>query len=455
MATITAPGIGSGLDVNSIISQLMALERRPLDQLDSRKSQLNAQISAFGTLKSALSSFASAMSALRDVTKFQPYAATTSNDTRVKASVGEGASPGKFTIVVPQLAQNHKLRSGVFTPDAAVGTGTLNFTVGTENFSVTVDAAHNTLEGIRDAINGATGNSKVTASVINGTIGTSTGSILTLTANESGLANQITFTVASDDDGNATDGAGLSSLVVGTRRLVQQTAAADARITIDGTITVTSPSNDVTNAVDGVTFHLIAQHASNNAVITVSRDDKAITTAAQDFAKAYNDLKDAIAKLRKGDLASDSSLRSVESALTSVLQTGASVGGNYSFLSEVGVALDRFGKLQVDTTRLTAALGNNPSAVIGLFTHATEGFPVRLKSAAEALTRSDGLIAGREEGLNSRMRSMESQRSQIERRLAMTEARLRAQFTALDSLVSQMQSTSAFLTQRLAALNDS
>ena len=455
MASITAPGIGSGLDVNSIVSQLMALERRPLDQLASRKSQINAQVSAFGTLKSALSTFASAMAAMRDVSKFQPYAASTSNDTRVKASVGEGASPGRFTIVVPQLAQNHKLRSGVFTPDGVVGTGTLNFTVGTESFSVTIDAAHNTLEGIRDAINGATGNSKVTASVINGTIGTSTGSILTLTANESGLANQIAFTVASDDDGNATDGAGLSSLAFGTRRLVQQTAAADARMTIDGTITVNSPSNDVSNAVDGVTFHLIAQHATNSAVITVGRDDTAITKAAQDYAKAYNDLKDTIAKLRQGELASDSVLRSVESTLSSVLQTGASVGGNFAYLTEVGVSLDRFGKMQVDAGRLAEALGNNPSAVIGLFTHATEGFPARLKAAAEALTRSDGLIAGREEGLNSRVRTMDSQRSQIERRLEMTEARLRAQFSALDSLVSQMQSTSAFLAQRLAALNDS
>jgi flagellar hook-associated protein 2 len=110
--------------------------------------------------------------------------------------------------------------------------------------------------------------------------------------------------------------------------------------------------------------------------------------------------------------------------------------------------------MQVDSTRLTAALGNNPATVISLFTHGTEGFPARLEAAAEALTRSDGLIAAREEGLNSRIRSMDGQRAQIERRLEMTEARLRAQFTALDSLVAQMQSTSAFLTQRLSALNN-
>jgi flagellar hook-associated protein 2 len=452
MATITAAGIGSGLDVNSIIGQLMALERRPLDQLDSRKTQLNAQISAFGTLKSALSTFASAMAAMRDITKFQPYAATSSNESAMGVSLGGGAAPGSFAVNVTQLASSHKLASGSFAGGGgmAIGTGTLHFTVGAESFAVTVDASNNTLAGIRDAINAASGNSKISAGIVNGT----DGARLLLTSRQSGASGAIQVTVTGDGDGNDADAAGLSALTFvsgGTQHLSQITAGQDAMLSIDG-FAVTSPSNDVTTAVDGVTFAL---KAVGSATITVNRDDKAITTAVQDFAKAYNDLKDAIAKLRSGELASDSSLRSAESALTSVLQTGANVGGNFSFLSEVGVSLDRFGKMQVDTARLASALGNNPSAVIGLFTHATEGFPVRLKAAAESLTRADGLIAGREEGLNSRIRSMESQRSQIERRLEMTEARLRAQFTALDSLVSQLQSTSAFLTQRLAALNDS
>ncbi len=450
MATITAAGIGSGLDVNSIITQLMAIERRPLNQLDDRKTQLNAQISAFGTLKSALSTFSSAMAAMRDVSKFQPYVASTSNDTRVTATLGAGASPGRFTInSITTLAVNHKLRSGAFASGATIGTGTINVTVGGESFSVAIDGSSNTLEGIRDAINRASGNSKVTASVLN----SGTNSYLTLTANDSGTANTVTVGVSGDGDGSDTNGTGLSALVAGTLRLTTQTTARDAVFSVDG-ISITAASNDVSTAVDGVTFHLKATTTSATT-ITIGRDDSAVTTAAQDFAKAYNDLKEAIAKLRKGDLASDSSLRSIESALSGVMQTGASVGGGFSYLAEVGVSLDRFGKLQVDTARLGKALDVNPMAVIGLFTHATEGFPSRLKAAADALTATGGLIAGREEGLNGRIRSMESQRAQIERRLEMTETRLRAQFAALDSLVSQMQSTGAFLSQRLAALEKS
>ena len=210
---------------------------------------------------------------------------------------------------------------------------------------------------------------------------------------------------------------------------------------------ITSASNDVTTAVDGVTFKLKALGAST---VTVNRDDTAISTAAQDFAKAYNDLRDAIAKLRSGNLASDSSLRTIEGRLSSVLQTSASVGGSFSYLTEIGISRDRYGKMQVDAGRLTSALGTDPAEVIALFTHATEGVPARLEEVADVLTRSDGLIAGREEGLNSRVRLLEDQQLRYERRLELIEQRLRAQFTALDNLVSQMQSTGTFLTQQLA-----
>jgi flagellar hook-associated protein 2 len=351
---------------------------------------------------------------------------------------------------VTQLASNHKLASGPHASGAVVGTGTLDFMVGTETFSVTIDATNNTLTGIRDAINGASGNSKVSASIING----ADGARLILTSRESGAAGAIQVAVTGDGDGNDADAAGLSALAFvtgGTQNLSQVTAAQDAALTIDG-FAVTSASNDVTTAVDGLTFNLKALGAST---VTVNRDDSAITTAAQDFAKAYNDLRDAIAKLRSGNLASDSSLRTIEGRLSSVLQTSASVGGSFSYLNEIGISRDRYGKMQVDGSRLTAALGTDPAEVIALFTHATEGVPARLRDVADALTRSDGLIAGREEGLSSRVRLLEDQQLRYERRLELIEQRLRAQFTALDNLVSQMQSTGTFLTQQLALQQNS
>lgn len=442
MPTITAGGIATGLDVNGIVSQLMALERRPLEALIQKESTVKAQISAFGTLKSAVSAFAAAMAALTDAGKFQPYAGSSSNETAVGVALGSGAAPGTFALNVTRLASNHKLASGPYAAEAAVGTGTLSFSVAGESFDVLIDDTNSTLAGIRDAINAAEGNSKVSASIING----ADGARLILTSRESGAAGAIAISV-DDAQGNNKDTKGLSALAYsgGTQNLTQVTVAQDAALTIDG-FAVTSATNDVSTAVDGVTFNLKALGAST---VTVNRDDSAITTAAQDFAKAYNDLKDAIAKLRAGELANDSSLRGIESSLSRVLQTGAGIGGSFSFLTEIGVSLDRYGKMQVDTARLGDALGTNPSAVIGLFTHATEGFPARLKEMADSLTRSDGLIAGREDGLNSRVRSLEDQQERIERRLAMVEKTLRAQFTALDTLVSQLQSTGAFLAQQL------
>jgi flagellar hook-associated protein 2 len=448
MPTITAGGIATGLDVNSIVSQLMALERRPLEVLLQKETTVKAQISAFGALKSAVSAFASAMAALTDVGKFQPYAASSSNDTAVGVTLGSGATPGTFALDVTRLASNHKLASGPYAADAAVGKGTLSFTVAGETFDVLIDDTNSTLAGIRDAINAAAGNSKVSASIING----SDGARLILTSRESGAAGAIAITV-DDAQGNNRDTKGLSALAfsAGTQNLTQVTAAQDASLTID-CFAVTSATNDVSTAVDGVTFNLRALGAST---VTINRDDSAITTAAQDFAKAYNDLKDTIAKLRTGELANDSSLRGIESSLSRVLQTGAGIGSSFSFLTEIGVSLDRYGKMQVDSARLGDALSTNPSAVIGLFTHATEGFPARLKNVADSLTRSGGLIAGREEGLNSRVRSLEDQQERIERRLAMVEKTLRAQFTALDTLVSQLQSTGAFLAQQLTQQQNS
>jgi flagellar hook-associated protein 2 len=450
MATITAGGIATGLDVNSIISQLMALERRPLDALEAKQKAVEAQISAFGTLKSALSTFSSAMAALTDAGKFQPYAGSSSNETAVGVTLRDGAGPGTFATNITQLASNHKLASGPYAAGVAVGTGTLGFSVGTETFSITIDATNNTLAGIRDAISGASGNSKVSASIING----ADGARLILTSRESGAAGAIQVAVTGDGDGNDADVAGLSALAFvggGTQNLSQVTAAQDAALTIDG-FAVTSASNDVTTAVDGVTFNLKAPGAST---VTINRDDTAITTAAQDFAKAYNDLRDAIAKLRAGNLANDSTLRSIESNLSSVLQTEANVGGTFSFLTEIGVSRDRFGKMQVDTARLSDALGTDPAEVIALFTDATEGVPARLESLAETLTRSGGVIAGREDGLNSRVRSLEDQQLRMERRLEGIERSLRAQFTALDALVSQLQGTGAFLTQQLSLQQNS
>ena len=436
MATITAPGIGSGLDVNSIITQLMALERRPLDALDSRKSQVNSQISAYGKLKSALATFQSAMSKLASADKFQIFKASSANEAVLTATAGPGAAAGTIDVLVTRLAARHKLASNAFASStSAVGTGTLLIAVGGESFEVSTAAGNDTLAALRDAINSAPDNTGVTATILSGV----DGARLILTAKESGTANALT----------------LSGSLATALGVTEVAAASDAILKVDG-FDVVSESNQVTGVVAGVTLNLKAVSPDPQVATTISfdRDDEAIQKSVQEFADAFNAVRDTIAGLRKKELSGDFSLTSIENSLVGILGNGAELpGAAFSYLAEIGVSLDKNGKLQVDATRLANSMNVDFSGVTKLFADGTEGFAKRLSDLAGQLISVDGVLAQREEGLNTRIRSMTSQRDQIERRLAITEQRLRAQFTALDTLVAQMQSTSAFLTQRLSSLN--
>ena len=436
MATITAPGIGSGLDVNSIITQLMALERRPLDALDSRKSQVNSQISAYGKLKSALATLQSAMSKLASADKFQIFRSASANEAVLTATAGPGAAAGTIDVLVTQLAARHKLASNAFASStSAVGTGTLAIAVGGESFEVSTAAGNDTLAALRDAINSAPDNTGVTATILSGV----DGARLILTAKESGTANALT----------------LSGSLAAALGATEVAAASDAILKVDG-FDVVSESNQVTGVVAGVTLNLkaVSPDPLVATTITFDRDDEAIQKSVQEFADAFNALRDTIAGLRKKELSGDFSLTSIENSLVGVLGNGAELpGAAFSYLAEIGVSLDKNGKLQVDATRLANSMNVDFSGVTKLFADGTEGFAKRLSDLAGQLISVDGVLAQREEGLNTRIRSMTSQRDQIERRLAITEQRLRAQFTALDTLVAQMQSTSAFLTQRLSSLN--
>ncbi len=445
MATIMSPGIGSGLDVNSIVTQLMSIERRPLDLLDQRKSDLDAQISAYGKLKGAFATFQAAMRKLETADRFQIFSTSSSDEAVATAKAGPGAAAGTVDVAVSQLAARHKIASGPYASAALVGTGTLTISVGAESFDVAVAGGSGTLSAIRDAINSAPGNTGVTATLLNDTAGTR----LVLTAKETGTANALQVSVV-DDDGQNADATGLSALTFlsgGTQRMSEVRAAADALLTIDG-FDVVSASNSVSDAVTGVTLDL---KAVGSATIDFARDDSAIQKSVQEFADAFNALRTTISDLRKGKLAGDANLTSIEGSLLGVLGTAASLPGSaFTYLAEIGVSLDKNGKMQVDANRLSAAMSADFDGVTKLFTDETQGFVGRLSDLATNLTGVDGILALREEGLSGRVRAMASQRIQIERRLEITEQRLRAQFTALDTLVSQLQSTSAFLTQQLS-----
>jgi flagellar hook-associated protein 2 len=388
--TLSSPGIGSGLDVNAIVDKLMAVERQPLDQLSTQETKVQSQISAYGTLKSALAALQGAVHALASPTPFRSMTATFADKNVASATVSDGAVAGSYSVEVGQLAQAHKLASSGFASVASsVGSGALTFTFGTYSGgvftpnaqngvkTVTIAPAQNSLAGIRDAVNAA--NVGVTASIVND--GSANGQRLVFTSSTTGAANSLKITTA-DDDGNNTDAAGLSQLAydpaaaVGAgKNLAEKVAAQDALLTVDG-IDIQSSTNAVKDAIAGVTLNLTQANPGNPTTLSVAQDPGAAGAAVSAFVKAYNDLQTTITNLTKYDatakqasvLTGDGVVRRVQAQLRSLIGgTIAGASSTFDTLSLVGVKTGSDGQLTFDTAKFNAALASNPSAVEKLF----------------------------------------------------------------------------------------
>ncbi len=446
---ITAPGVGSGLDVRSIIDQLMALERQPVERLEFKESLIESQISGYGKLKSALSTFQSAMDNLASVNEFQVFSATSSNEDVVTGTASASAARGSYDIVVTQLAQAHKSYSqGQADGETSTGqTGTLTLTVGTQGaFDVVIDATNNTLAGIRDAINDAADNPGVTATLLTvdadddpNTAGNVTR--LVLTANEPGTGHELSF--------NYNGNAGLET-ALGFQTIAGHEAQ-DAILSVDG-FTVVSASNTVSEAIQGVTFTL-KEGDGATATLNVDRDIEATTASVQEFVDAFNSLRDTINSLRQNELEADNSLLTIERQIIGVLNappTGLS--SPFTYLTEVGVSFDKQGRLTLDGSELTDSLNSDFAGVAALFADEGQGYAYRLEQLVGDLLGIDGLVDSRTDGLNASKNRIGDSIEAAERRLTIVEQRLTRQFSALDGLVAQLQSTSAYLSQQLSSI---
>ncbi|MBI3771278.1 MAG: flagellar filament capping protein FliD [Gammaproteobacteria bacterium] len=430
---LSVGGVGSGLDVNSIVTQLMTLERKPLTLLQKQEKSLNTELSAYGKLKSALSTFQTAVTNLSTSSGFAKFSATSADTTKFTATADSTAVAATYNVRVVQLAQAHKVSAtGVY----AAQQGSFNITSGTNTFGVTIDATNNSLTGIRDAINNAAGNTSVSASIINDV----TGNKLVLTAKSTGAASAI----------SAVDTAGAVAATL-SFATVTNFAAQDAQITVDG-FTVNSASNTVTGAITGVTLTL-NQTDTVAKTLTVGRDVATIKGDIQKFIDAYNGVINTIRDLggKTGTLSGDSGLLTVERGIRDVLNTAAT-GLSFSYLSDIGISTQKDGTLSINSAKLDTQLGTDFNGVVNLFSNATQGFAARFKSKVSDWTVANGMIAGREDGINARISSVKDRQTALEYRLTLIEQRYKKQFTALDSLVSSLQNTSNSLAQQLANL---
>lgn len=451
MSSISVPGIGSGLDINGLVTQLVAVERAPAQaQIDSQRSSALSRISALGNLNSALDGVQTAFAALSGGSAFNRRTATSADTAVVAASAGSSAVPGRYAVEVGALASSQKLSSGAFaTADTAVGTGTLTVKVGTVSSVLTIDSAGQSLAAIRDAINAAPDNPGVNATIVTG----ADGAHLILNARTSGSAGAIEVT---------SSGGGLAALTYVSggpgNGLTEVDPAQDAQVTIDG-ITVGSAGNTISDAIEGVTLNLLSAKPGTTINITVAADRSAAVAAVGAFVSSYNALVSTSLQLASfnattgsaGPLLGDSSLRAVRNDLSKALAARDN-GAAFESLSAIGVRVALDGTLSVDNAKLSKALDSSQAGVAALV--AKDGaLGQALNSVFDRFLGSDGVLVTRSANLNDTQRALDRQQEQLDLRLTATEARLRAQFTALDSLLSRLQSTSNFLTQQLSAVN--
>jgi flagellar hook-associated protein 2 len=386
---ITSAGIGSGLDVESIISGLMSVERQPLTAVTAQKTSYQSKISAFGTLKSALTTFQTSVSALSTASKFNAQTLTSSDTSVLTATSNGGATIGNYDITVSQLAKTQKLASTGFTNTSdVVGTGTMTISFGTydsvgntfsanadkDDVTITIDSSNNTLAGVRDAINAA--DASVSATIVND----GTTNRLVITSKDSGEVNSLKITV-DDDDANDTNASGLSQLAFDPtatagagKNMTQSQAAKNAILNIDG-IDIEKSSNTITDAIEGVTLSLLT--TSSSAVsLGVASNQEAVKKSVTEFVDAYNKLDTTLRDLTKiditdrtknGKLTGDASVRSMISQLRSVMTQSVTTTGSIDSLYQIGVTFQQSGKLALDSTKLETAVASNFSDIAALF----------------------------------------------------------------------------------------
>jgi len=451
--SISSAGIGSGIDINSLVEQLVAAEgSNKSNRLNLKEAELQADISAFGSLKGALSIFQQAVQGLQDGADFQNRSATSSSTDVFTASADETADFSQYGIEVVQLAQANKLitQEG-FADDDVVGSGTLTITQGAESFTLNIGAT-DTLTDIRDAINTATDNTGVGAAVINVDDGLG-GTIqkLVFTANETGLDNAITVSGVDDDV------SGLSLTRLFSASLDEPAAALNGQIKVDNQL-ISSQNDTFSEVIDGITINAVSVGAGES--LSVAQDKDAVELKVNAFIANYNGLAETIAKLGAYDdttktggiLLGDSTLRSVQDTIRREISASVSgLTGTFSTLAELGVTTDEDGKLSLDDDKFSTALASNFDQVGELFA-SDSGIAKRLDSLIEGYIGSNGLIKSRTEGIQSTIVDLGEQRESLNRRLASLESRLLAQFTVMDTLVSTLNNQSSFLTQQLENL---
>ena len=446
---LTSMGVGSGLDVATLVDKLVAAKKAPQqNQITNQAALANTQLSGLGQVGAALSALQSAMASITDGSAFNARTVTAA-DTDVLGATASGTPvSGSYKIDVTQLATALKASSGAFADSSAkVGTGTLTLTVDGKSMSLDLTDSNNSLAQVRDAINKASDNPGVSATIVTGT----DGAHLVLSGTRTGAANGFVVSSSGGDGGlaaldyDAAAGSGNALTVI--------TAAQDAQYSIDG-VAGHGAGNSVSGAIDGLTLNLVA---SGQTTLTVANDPSKGSSALSNLVNTYNSFVGIYQNLTKYDATSgtagamigDATINGINSTLSRL------VGGvaNGTSLAALGISLQVDGTLKLDNDKLTAAMSDGGKLASQLF-GGDAGLAAQLNGQLDQWVGTNGTLAGRTSSISQQLNALKDQQATLDSRMADLTARYQAQFTALDTLMSKLNSTSSYLQQQFDALNN-
>lgn len=467
MASISTLGVGSGLDLSSILDSLEAAEKSTLTPISKQQSSYTAKLSAYGTLKSALESFQTANTALNKADLFTATS-TTSSSSAFSATTTGSAIAGKYTISVSQLAQAQTLTTKNSQKDskAAIATSDSVLTIqqggGKDPVTIDISAGNSSLSGIRDAINNA--KAGVSASIINVGNGEYR---LSITANDTGSDNAMKLSVSGDSalesfmGYNGTPGDSSNGMI-------ESVTAQNAKLTVNN-VEIENSSNTISDSLEDITLNL-NDVTTGNQTLTISKDTSKAENAVKAWVDAYNTLQDTFSSLTKytavdagaesqdssnGALLGDSTLRTIQTQLKTLLANTHS-SSNYKTLTQIGITSDAStGKLEIATDKLQTALKNDAAGIGEMFIGdgKSTGVTTGISSNLTSWLSSTGIIQAAKDGVSKTLNNLTDQYNAASERIDTLMTRYKAQFTQLDVLMNSLNSTSSYLTQQFDTSN--
>lgn len=467
MATSSITGLGTGLDIDSLVSAVVKADTSAKQtQITNLQTKNTLNISAVGSLQSALENFEAALASLTSTKSFAGLSAASSTSTVATASLSSGAVSGSYKLTVDSLAAASKVSSASLSGGSSTtfaSGGTLTIDVG-DNASYTVSvSAGASLSDIRTAINDQlSASAGISANIVTD----SSGARLVLSSETTGAGTDLyvsgtddlsALNINIDDDGNhsLTAQSGSAAGYI--------TESADASYSLDG-LSLTSSSNTITS-LSGVSIKLAG---TGSTTISVSANTDGLKESITSFVDAYNTLlsvtsaltgvttttdEDGTTSSSAGALVGDSMTRNLMSSLRNALSSSSGESGSLSILAQLGISTQKDGTLEIDEDALTSAISTYAEDIQEFFS-GDNGLINRIGNVTSVYTSSGGLLDSKMTSLESTKASLTEQQEALDRRIDTLTTAMYTKYNNMDTLVAQLNATSESVLSTLNALNN-